>query len=541
MLTAAGWRDPTRVPSGRVSSETASVLVAPIPLSFVRIARRTIGRARGIFTPRAIAPDIFVRAAAACVFPIVAGGAAQLLFVAFGVTHLSFVFMTSVICAGAYLGAAPALVAAILAFAIYNFFLVEPNFSLQLASADDFVTLILFLVAALVTGGLAGRLRDRADVSRQQLRTTLALYEASRRLSRAVDIREVDQALAESAEHAFAAPAIVLRTDAAERWVVCARSPSSLAVADGEAEWCGQAIVDGSPHRGRWLVAAMQGQADPLGAIAVQTHPIAIDAEDQRTLQSLAGLGGVALERSVLISEMADARALAQSERLRSALLSSLSHDFRTPLATILASATSLIEYDRELEHSAKHEMLSSILDEAERMTRFVANLLDMTRLEAGALKPRLASIDVSEVALDAAGHVNRHAAAKGVRVLCEGGPVIAKVDPVLLERALLNILENAIAVSGAGDVIRIDVANECARGPMIVVTDSGPGIAPTSLPFVFDKFFRAPEHASRGVGLGLSISKGLVEEMGGTISVESPTPEGPGARFSICVRAAEA
>jgi len=168
-------------------------------------------------------------------------------------------------------------------------------------------------------------------------------------------------------------------------------------------------------------------------------------------------------------------------------------------------------------------------------MNRFVANLLDMTRLEAGALKARLIVGDISEVVIDATGHLSRVAAQKGVALAFRRHPVAVKMDPVLLERALLNVLENAIDFSPAGGTVSVAIQQN-ERGASIAVSDEGPGIAPGDLPHVFEKFYRSSESASgrRGVGLGLSIAKGLIEALGGIVVAESPISQGRGAKFTI-------
>lgn len=295
----------------------------------------------------AVTPPVLVKFAIAGILPVLAGIIAEELTTHFGVVHVSFIFMTSVICAGSLYGVAPALFSAALAFTIYNFFLVEPRFSLQLASADDFVTLLLFFAAAALTGGLAGRLRDQVALSQRQLRTTQALFEASQRLSREATAGAIYRALAESAEHALASPALVLTPNAAG-WTVATMSPQPATGApqDIEARALAALTQKGEAEAG-WIVAHMRTQAgEQLGAIALCSAPSADNVERERILDSIASLGAVAIERSLLAAEMSQARALAETERLRSALLSSMSHDFRTPLATIMASSTSLLDYE---------------------------------------------------------------------------------------------------------------------------------------------------------------------------------------------------
>jgi two-component system sensor histidine kinase KdpD len=475
----------------------------------------------------------------ALLLPVLAAFIAEGLRQVFGVRHVSFVFMTSVLLAGAYLGTVPAFAAALAAFAIYNFFLVDPFLTLQLASADDFVTLMLFLVAALVTGGLAGRLREAAQTAQHRLVATEALFHASRTIANAMQIDEIFVAVALSASRALDTSVLVLAPRAGLWSVVASQLKPSAPPIDVEALRQHAESNFGPVRFGPWLVAPVRSGRTLMGALAAQITPMRRE-ESEPMLHSLAQLAAVAIEREVLLSEMTEARALSQTERLRASLLSSISHDFRTPLAAIMASSTSLIDYSDRLQDAAKSELLLSIRDEAERMNHFVANLLDMGRVESGAIAPRSINMDLRDLVEDALTRVSKRAAAAGVVLRCKGGPAQVRADPVLLEQALINVLDNAIAFSPEGATVSVEVKNSVQ--PAVTVTDAGPGVEPDVLPRLFDKFFRDPRHANgrKGTGLGLSISKGFVEAMGGSISVESPVSSGRGARFSILLTSPE-
>lgn len=185
--------------------------------------------------------------------------------------------------------------------------------------------------------------------------------------------------------------------------------------------------------------------------------------------------------------------------------------------------------------------MLEAIRDETEGISVFVANLLEMTRLEAGALRPRLIAADVEAIIGDAVALLSRRAAARGATLHCRTTSVLALADPALLERALLNLLDNAIQFSGQGDVVELTAGLSDTGDVVLQVIDQGPGVDENARSRIFEKFWRAPEHASRrrGVGLGLSIAKALVESMGGAIRVESPVRDGKGSRFVITLPAA--
>jgi len=245
--------------------------------------------------------------------------------------------------------------------------------------------------------------------------------------------------------------------------------------------------------------------------------------------------GAIAIERAELAAEASEADALRRSERLRSALLNSISHDLRTPLAGVLGAATTLIEYGPSIERPVQEDLLESIRDEAERLNRYVGNLLDMTRLEGGGVAPRTQATDLRDVVSAAADRVARRLE---TRVLTRDYPATLSTvpaDPALLEQALVNILENAIAYSD--DASHIEAAvYEDERNVVISIEDEGRGIPIAQLQQVFEKFQRLSESSDRGkgTGLGLAIAKGFVEAMGGRIAAASPIHEGRGTRILI-------
>jgi two-component system sensor histidine kinase KdpD len=232
---------------------------------------------------------------------------------------------------------------------------------------------------------------------------------------------------------------------------------------------------------------------------------------------------------------MSKARLVADREGLRTTLLSSLSHDLRTPIATILASASSLVEHDARFDVATRRELLDTIQEQAERLNRYVANLLDMTRLESGVLDLRRVLVDPVEAMISALEHTRRRLVGRRVERVFTAPNVMISVDPVLIEQALVNILENAAELSPPSSIIRASVALE--HGEVILaIADQGPGVSLEERPKIFDKFFRGQADRRRdgGVGLGLAVAKGVVEAFGGQIGVESPVWEGRGARFVI-------
>jgi two-component system sensor histidine kinase KdpD len=285
-----------------------------------------------------------------------------------------------------------------------------------------------------------------------------------------------------------------------------------------------------------WLFRPLVGVRGRVGVAGVEVEG-QIAADQDRLVAALLDQGAVALERAELAAATVENEALRRSDKLRSALLNSISHDLRTPLATVMGAATTLIDLGKALKPEVRADLLISIREEAERLNRYVGDLLDMTRLEGGALKTRGDWTDVREVLGAAVKRVERRL---GQRRLVRDYPealTSVQTDPGLLEQAVVNILENAIAYGPDGSRIEI-AAYEDRANLVIAIDDEGPGIPAGDLERVFERFRRLEEPSDRdrnkGAGLGLSIAKGFVEAMGGRIAAVSPIAEGRGARILI-------
>jgi two-component system sensor histidine kinase KdpD len=459
---------------------------------------------------------------------------------------LAMIFLASVLISGLVWGLRPAIAAAALAILTYNFLFLEPRFSLEIGHPGDVLTFVIFFAVAGATGWLTGRVRDQARLSAQRAAAVTALLAASRRLSAASTQAETAQALADQASAASGGRSVVLLPDEAEL-VQTAGAPTTAPLTTGAmaaARWAwekGEAAGAGTgtlPQVGWtfWPLVGLRGRA---GVAGVEFNDNA-GPDDERLVAALLDQGAVALERAELAAATVENEALRRSDKLRAALLNSISHDLRTPLATVMGSATTLIDYGKTLKPDVRGDLLLSIREEAERLNRYVGDLLDMTRLEGGALKTRSEWTDARDV-LDAA--INRVSRRLEQRVLNRDFPselTSVQIDPGLLEQAIVNILENAIAYSP--DTSRIDVAAYEDRANVVIsIEDEGPGIPQADIERVFEKFRRLEEPSDRsrgernkGAGLGLSIAKGFVEAMGGRIAAASPIIQGRGTRILI-------
>jgi two-component system sensor histidine kinase KdpD len=455
--------------------------------------------------------------------------------------NLAMIFMLSVLVSGLAFGLWPALTAAALSAFIYNFFFLEPRLTVRIGHPADVLTFAVFFAVALTTGWLTGRIRDQSRAVSQRASAVSALLAASRRLSSAAKQDTAAQALAEQLAAATNGAAVVL-TPEGEDVVLTAASPplEALAAADiAAARWAWErgepaGAGTGTLPNAAWAFRPLQGVKARAGVAGVEPKALAVE-DSERFVAALLDQGALALERAEFAAQAADAEALRRTDRLRGALLNSVSHDLRTPLSTVLGSVTTLIDYGKSLKPAVQRDLLQSIREEAERLNRYVGDLLDMTRIEGGALVTRREWVDIRDVLRAAVERVQRRLDRRTVARDFPAQLSMVKADPSLLEQALVNILENAVAYSPDGTAIEV-AAYEDRGNVVISIEDEGRGIPIEELERVFEKFRRMEEATDRGkgAGLGLAISKGFVEAMGGRIAAASPIHDGRGTRILI-------
>ena len=454
--------------------------------------------------------------------------------------NLAMVFLLSVLASAIAYGIWPAVTAAALSAFVYNFFFLEPRLTIYIGHVADIITFLVFFVVAMTTGWLAGRVREQAQAASQRASAVAALLSASRRMSAAATQEEASRALVEQLAAATGGRAVVLLPSDGDI-APAAASPEMPVFTTPDmaaARWAwerGEAAGAGTgtlPNAG-WTFHPLQSLKARAGVAAIE--PRAQGGDDERFVLALIDQGAVALERAELAAEAADAEALRRTDRLRSALLNSISHDLRTPLSTVLGAATTLIDFGKSIDAKVRRDLLGAIKEEAERLNRYVGDLLDMTRLEGGALVTRKDWTDVRDVLRAALERVERRRGERRLDIDFPRELTMVKADPGLLEQVLVNILENAIAYSPDGSTIEA-AAYEDRGNVVISIEDEGRGIPTAELESVFEKFRRMEESTDRGkgAGLGLAIAKGFIEAMGGRIAAASPIHDGRGTRILV-------
>ena len=471
-------------------------------------------------------------------------------------TAAVMLYLLGVVVASLRLGAGPSLVTALLSVAAYDYIFIPPRFGFVITDARHLVTFAVMLLVAIVINRLARRTREQAEAARTRERRTAALYDMSRDLGCALERQALLEAAASHIGREFAAEVLVLVAEPALLGRFTADRADRLASvfetggvpargdADTAAMRCvwrtGREAGAGSlafPQlRGLYLpILGSRGRLGVVGVFARDRQRFA-DDDDRRLLEAYTAQLGLALERSLLAEEAERVRVAAETERLRNALLSSVSHDLRTPLGAISGAATTLLALGGSIDEPTRRELLATVKAEAHRLGRRVDNLLDMTRLEAGAVSLHLEWQPLEEVVGSALAQLDDALAGREVHTeLAETLPPV-RIDAVLVGQVLVNLLENALKYSPPASAITISAEH---RGSEVVLTvaDRGPGIAPGEEARIFDKFQRGGvDRAVRGAGLGLSICRAIVEAHGGRIWAESR--EGGGAVFRLSLPA---
>jgi two-component system sensor histidine kinase KdpD len=455
-----------------------------------------------------------------------------------GYQSLALIYLLSVVVLAMFVGRGPTLVAATLTALLWNFLFVPPVFTFRITGATDLMMFCTYFVVALAMGNLAARLRTQQAAERRREQRATALYLLTRELAQATDfadllaiiIREVGKAA--QAEVALSLPegmqASALTAYFASTWAIPEKEQSVAAWAFDHRQPAGRG-TDTLPSAEGLHLPLVAGER-AVGVLSLRFRDAAPLAADQRDLlEAFVRQVALVLDRQRLRDAEQDAKLLAESERLSKTLLDSISHEIRTPIAAITSAVSSLSEA-REAPQ-VRNAMVTEIQEAAGRLNRLVGNLLNMTRLESGHVKPKLDWCDVSDLIQSTLQALQKELTRHKVTTDVPAGLPLARMDFVLMQQALANLLLNAASHTPPGTAVRVSGAME-DKTLTLTVADEGPGLPPDELPLIFEKFYRARTAPAGGTGLGLAIVKGFVEAQGGT--VKAANRPGRGAMFTV-------
>jgi len=459
------------------------------------------------------------------------------------VANLSLIFLTAVLVVAVRTRMAVAVYTAILCFLGYNFFFAPPRYTLEIANFDDVLAVSLFLVAALVCSRLATRLASQVESLRAAHVYTRALLALGQRLATSTDADGIRRVGADALAHALRCEVAILSRAADGNLQVAAAVPREMALVTQDlaaADWCERHAEQAGRYTDTLNAAPCWtlpfGNEENRRGVAALRFPKGNSEPDpdQRSL-ALAMVQdiGQALERARLGDELEGARVQGETERLRNALLSSVSHDLRSPLASMIGSAGTLASYGDQLPPGERRELLEAILGEGQRLDRYIQNLLDMTKLGHGTLKLNRDWTDATEIVAAAVGRLRKLFPSLRVETALPHDTVLLFVHPALIEQALFNILENAARFTSAEEAVQVVVHSRDGK-LLIDVSDRGPGIPEAERALIFDMFYSVSrgDRATQGTGLGLAICRGMIGAHGG--SVEALPRDGGGTTIRI-------
>lgn len=471
------------------------------------------------------------------------------MFPAFGVSNLIMVYLLGVIVVATRYGHGPSLLATLLSVAAFDFFFVPPYFTFAVSDTEYLVTFAVMLVVALVISSLAVRIRAQAESARERERRMAALYAMSRELAGTRGARELREVAVRHIGEVFRTEVVVLLPQpdgplapAPGESAQFPMDTSELAVGQwvhehGQVAGLGTDTLPGASG----LYLPLIGSRGTVGVLGLRPRdPRPLQAPEQlHQLEAFASQTALAIERARLAEDAERAQVRVETERLRNSLLSSVSHDLRTPLASITGAASTLLEHEAGLDARTRRDLLETLHEEADRLNRLVQNLLEMTRLESGALQLHSEWHPVEEVVGAALGRFGKALARRPVTTHVPSELPLVPMDDVLIEQVLINLIDNVLKYTPAESPIDV-TAEDTGGAVLIAVADRGPGLPPGEERRIFEKFHRTEGAPTvRGAGLGLAICQGIVRAHGGRIWAENRPGGGVIVRFTLPVKEA--
>jgi two-component system sensor histidine kinase KdpD len=440
-----------------------------------------------------------------------------------GLDDLSLIFIVAVVVVAARTRMAAAVLTSFLCFLAYNFIFIEPRLTLAIGASQGVATIVLFLMAALVAGRLASKLRTQVLALQAAGAHSSALQGLGRQLTTAADLEQVLTAARGAFKDMLDAEVVALLNEPAKG----AEAPMALDTDDRAArDWALEHSTSAGRYTGnypeaQWWFIPLLGQREPSGVLAVRFSKAVqqLSSEQRRLAEAMADEIAQAVVRTRLVAALEDARVTSQSEQLRSALLSSVSHDLRSPLAAIIGAASSLESYGASMSAEDRRSLLETIRLEGNRLDRYIQNLLDMTRLGHGGLKIRRDWIGIDELIGSAVTRLQRYQPLSRFVLKLPQRLRPVWVHPALIEQALFNVLENAAKFSPPTEVVTVE-ARIHEGALQIDVRDRGPGVPAGERERIFDMFYSVQrgDRGRQGTGLGLAICQGMIGAHGGTV-----------------------
>jgi len=483
--------------------------------------------------------------------------------------NLVMFYLAAVVFAAVYLGRGPSMLTALLSVLAFDFFFVPPRYTFAVTDTEYILTFIGLFIVSVVISTLAVRAREQAEAARTRETETASLYAFSRDLASAVTLDEIVSIIVMHLGENFSRQIVIFLPENgslelsgytpetlgdekdqrafSHAFTHAADMPARFQLDESERAVAIWAFEHGEPAgRDTDTLPAAKVRYLPLktsrgvvGVLGVQPHDTTkhLTPEQRRLMEAFANQAALAIERVRLADEAQQAKLQIETEQLRNSLLSSVSHDLRTPLAAITGAASSLMDEDNALAPMARHEMAQTIYEEAERLNRLLRNLLDMTRLESGALHVNKELQPLEEVIGAALSRLDEALADRVVNIQLPEDLPFVPIDSVLIEQVFINLLENAIKYTPSGSPIDLSATTD-AGTMVITIADRGPGLPPGDEQRIFEKFYRArTSQNGSGVGLGLTICRGIIEAHGGHIWAENRSGGGAIFRFTLPIK----
>jgi two-component system, OmpR family, sensor histidine kinase KdpD len=470
-------------------------------------------------------------------------GVSELMQWLIGIENVDLVFLTAVVGVAVRFGLWPSLLASVVSSLCYNFFFLPPIYTFTISDPTNVAAFGFFTLVAVIVSHVAARGRMQAVTARERVRTVESLYAFSRKLAGVGTLDDVLWATAYQTALMLKVRVVLLLPENGSIAVKAGYPPEdTLDEADiAAAKWAwennrpagrGSDTLPGAKR----LFLPMRTGRGAIGIVGIDSDkPGSLLTPDQRRLlDALIDQAAIAIERVYLVEDVDRAKRTIETDRLRSALLTSISHDLKTPLAAVLAAAGTVRDLSTKLTDAEKADLVATIVDESERLNRFIANLLDMTKLESGAIVPNASPHDLGEIVGTALQRAGKIVARHRVELELESGLPMLDLDAVLFEQVLFNLLDNAAKYSPEVTTIRIQGWRD-QDAVYLQVLDEGSGIPPAELEQIFDKFYRVEkgDQVRAGTGLGLAISRGFVEAMHGSITAANRSDR-RGAAFVV-------